>query len=69
MIIENENDVEVGESLPPMTAHVSQCFTSLVIDCILNTIGCQCLVAYVESQCRLRRRRGMGYQQDEDWLS
>lgn len=24
MMIENENDVEVGESLPPMTEHVSQ---------------------------------------------
>lgn len=28
MMFENENDVEVGESLPPMTEHVSQCFTS-----------------------------------------
>lgn len=62
MIIENENDVEVGESLPPMTAHVSQCFTFRDFDCVLISAGCQCLTADMESQRRIRGRRRMGYQ-------
>ena len=62
MMIENENDVEVGESLPPMTAHVSQCFTSSATEHMLNTPGCQCLTTDMESQYWLRRRRRMGCQ-------
>lgn len=55
MMIENENDVEVGESLPPMTEHVSQRLTSYTLERMLNTPGCQCLIADMESQCWLRR--------------
>ena len=53
MMIENENDVEVGESLPPMTEHVSQNCTAIPVEHLLNTPGCQCLIAYVESERRL----------------
>jgi hypothetical protein len=56
MMMENENDVEVGESLPPMTEHVSQSAPTSADEHTLNTPGCQCLTAYVESECRLRRR-------------
>jgi hypothetical protein len=56
MMMENENDVEVGESLPPMTEHVSQSTTLPAGEHMLNTPGCQCLIAYVESERRLRRR-------------
>lgn len=56
MMIENENDVEVGESLPPMTEHVSQFMPLYAYEHMLNTPGRQCLIAYVESQRRLRGR-------------
>lgn len=51
MMIENENDVEVGESLPPMTEHVSQYCAFLAATAhMLNTPGCQCLITDLESQ-------------------
>jgi cystathionine gamma-synthase len=64
-----ENDVEVGESLPPMTEHVSrQCMLRSAFEYLLTIIGCQRLAADMESECGLRRGRGMGTKQNEDRL-
>jgi cystathionine gamma-synthase len=57
MMIENENDVEVGESLPPMTEHVSQNYTAIPVEHLLNTPGS--LPTW---------RANVGYEEGEEWV-
>lgn len=64
-----ENDVEVGETIPPMTAHVSHhSFIFSSTNASLTVPGCERLATDVESQCRVRRRRRVGLEQDENRL-
>jgi cystathionine gamma-synthase len=59
MMIENENDVEVGESLPPMTEHVSQCFTPRKDVCLWLQAVSVSLPTW---------RANVGYEEGEEWV-
>lgn len=65
-IIPPENDVEVGESVPPMTAHVSHSIASQWV--WLTSQGCQRVTSDMESQRWIRGGRRMGSQQNENGL-
>ena len=61
---------EVGESIPPNTAHVIPTPPHTLAHTVLMFAqGCICLFTDMESEYRVRRRRRLGLGQDEDWLS
>lgn len=63
-------DHEVGETLPPQTAHVShQPFFSGWNTEMLILLGNKCILTNMERERGLRRGRRMGSQQDENRLS
>lgn len=56
-------DFEVGETVPPLTAHVSHQLEQPDVEVVqfLNLTGNQRVVADMERQCGLRGGPGMGY--------
>lgn len=59
----------VGQPIPADTAHVC-CRQAEPLRIVTDDapIGSQCVASNVESQCWVRRRRGLGTQQNEDGL-
>lgn len=62
MVLENINNVEVGESLPPSTEHVGLPKTSYHASISLTQKGCQRFTTDMEGQRRIRGGRRVGHQ-------